>query len=71
MLDWSGLLINSHDPLRGHVLKHIRRNSLTSLRYSAAHRGKEKRKSKPRQGGHFIPTLLSSAQNLPYGESYP
>jgi hypothetical protein len=29
------------DPLRGHVLKHIRQNSLTSLRYSAAHRGKK------------------------------
>ena len=27
MLDWSGLLINSHDPLRGHVLKHIRRTT--------------------------------------------
>ncbi len=41
LLDWSGFLINSHDPLRGHVLKHIRQNSLTSLRYSAAHRGNE------------------------------
>jgi len=39
LLDRSGFLINSHDPLRGHVLKHIRQNSLTSLRYSAAHRG--------------------------------
>ena len=39
LLDWSGFLINSHDPLRGHVLKHIRQNSLTSLCYSAAHRG--------------------------------
>jgi hypothetical protein len=39
LLDWSGFLINSHDPLRVHVLKHIRQNSLTSLRYSAAHRG--------------------------------
>ena len=27
LLDWSGLLINSHDPLRGHVLKHIRRTT--------------------------------------------
>ncbi len=41
LLDWSGLLINSHDPLRGHVLKHIRQNSLTSLRYSAALRGRK------------------------------
>ena len=31
LLDWSGFLINSHDPLRGHVLKHIRQNSLTRL----------------------------------------
>ena len=45
LLDRSGFLINSHDPLRVHVLKHIRQNSLTSLRYSAAHRGK---KSKPK-----------------------
>jgi len=27
-------LINAHDPLRVHVLKHIRQNSLTGLRYS-------------------------------------
>jgi len=39
LLGRSGFLINSHDPLRGHVLKHIRQNSLTSLRHSAAHRG--------------------------------
>jgi hypothetical protein len=39
LLDWSSFLINSHDPLRVHVLKHIRQNSLTSLRYSAALRG--------------------------------
>jgi hypothetical protein len=44
LLDWSGFLINSHDPLRGHVLKHIRQNSLTSLRYSAAHRGGKAKK---------------------------
>jgi len=44
LLDWSGFLINSHDPLRGHVLKHIRQNSLTSLRYSAAHRGSKAKK---------------------------
>ena len=46
MLGWPGFLINSHDPLRGHVLKHIRQNSLTSLRYSVAERGSEKRKFK-------------------------
>ena len=44
MLDGSGFLINSHDPLRVHVLKHIRQNSLTRLRYSVAEQGKEKRK---------------------------
>jgi hypothetical protein len=27
LLNQTGLLINSHDPLRGHVLKHIRRTS--------------------------------------------
>ena len=40
MIDWSDFLINSHDPLRGHVLKHIRQNSLTSLRYSVEEQGK-------------------------------
>ncbi len=44
MLDWSGFLINSHDSLRGHVLKHIRQNSLASLRYSVAEQGREKQK---------------------------
>ncbi len=44
MLDCSGFLINSHDPLRGHVLKHTRQNSLTSLRYSVAEQGNEKQK---------------------------
>ena len=44
IVDRSGFLINSHDPLRGHVLKHIRQNSLTSLRYSVAEQGKEMRK---------------------------
>jgi hypothetical protein len=56
LLDWSGFLINSHDPLRGHVLKHIRQNSLTSFRYSAAHRGGKSENSKT-QRGHFVPTL--------------
>jgi hypothetical protein len=46
LLDWSGFLINSHDPLRGHVLEHIRQNSLTSLRYSAAHRGSKRKNPK-------------------------
>jgi hypothetical protein len=41
LLDWSGFLINSHDPLRGHVLKHIRQNSLTSLCYSVEEQGKK------------------------------
>ena len=63
LLDWSGLLINSHDPLRGHVLKHIRQNSLTSFRYSAAHRGEESQNSKP-QRGHFVPTLLTLQMQL-------
>jgi len=44
LLDWSGFLINSHDPLRGHVLEHIRQNSLTSLRYSVADEGNESRR---------------------------
>ena len=39
MLDRSGFLINSHDPLRVHVLKHIRQNSLTCLRSSVADDG--------------------------------
>ncbi len=46
LLDRSGFLINSHDPLRVHVLKHIRQNSLTRLRYSVAEQGKENQKSK-------------------------
>jgi hypothetical protein len=49
LLDWSGFLINSHDPLRGHVLKHIRQNSLTSLRYSVADRGKKSGNLKTKQ----------------------
>ena len=57
LLDRSGLLINSHDPLRGHVLKHIRQNSLTSLRYSVADEGKKSINLKPPRG-HFVPTLL-------------
>ena len=45
LLDWSGFLINSHDPLRGHVLKHIRQNSLTSPRYSVTEQGNKKAES--------------------------
>ena len=62
MLDWSGLLINSHDPLRGHVLKHIRQNSLTRLRYSVAEQGKVKRNSKPKAFvcGRKAPTYPSN-----------
>jgi len=55
LLDWSGLLINSHDPLRVHVLKHIRQNSLTSLRYLAAHRGKKSETQ--HRVGNKLPTL--------------
>jgi hypothetical protein len=41
LLGRSGFLINSRDPLRVHVLKHIRQNSLTRLRYSVADEGKK------------------------------
>jgi hypothetical protein len=41
LLVWSGFLINSHDPLRGHVLKHIRQKPLTNLHYSVADEGKK------------------------------
>ena len=41
LLDWSGFLINSH-----YVLRHIRQNFLTSLRYSVAEQGNEKQKPK-------------------------
>jgi hypothetical protein len=63
LLDWSGFLINSHDPLRVHVLKHIRQNSLTSLRYSAAHRGRkaETQNPKPKKtGGQQVAHPLQS-----------
>jgi hypothetical protein len=46
LLDWSGFLTNSHDPLRVHVLKHVRQNSLTSLRYSVVDEGMVRQKSK-------------------------
>jgi hypothetical protein len=44
IVDRSGFLINSHDPLRVHVLKHIRQNSLARLRYSVAEQGYPKAK---------------------------
>ena len=46
MLDWSGLLINSHDPLRGHVLKHIRRTTPVWSALLGGAQGKVKRNSK-------------------------
>jgi hypothetical protein len=68
LLDWSGFLINSHDPLRVHVLKHIRQNSLTSLRYSVAEQGRvmQKPKSlrckKPSKLGFFNSSLLENLE---------
>jgi len=71
LLDWSGFLINSHDPLRGHVLKHIRQNSLTSLRYSVADEGREKQRSKikPFANNSIGERLLSDEQfsNMKFG----
>ena len=68
MLDWSGFLINSHDPLRVHVLKHIRQNSLTSLRYSVADEGmaSETQNLKPLNlpGGQYIALLTRLASLL-------
>ena len=62
MLDWSGFLINSHDPLRGHVLKHIRQNSLTSLRYSVAEQGKgEVRKEDFKINDRYFETRTSAS----------
>ncbi|MEQ1814083.1 MAG: hypothetical protein ABL860_06475, partial [Candidatus Nitrotoga sp.] len=68
LLNWSGFLINSHDPLRGHVFKHIRQNSLTSLRYSAGAQGKKSEKPKTvnrrvgtwRPPDYAIPQVLRS-----------
>ena len=58
LLDWSGLLINSHDPLRGHVLKHIRRTTPDQPALLGGAQGKEGQNLKlPR--GHFVPTLLA------------
>jgi hypothetical protein len=64
LLGWSGFLINSHDPLRGHVLKHIRQNSLTRLRYSVADEGNEGRKPKTKGflGGRKAPTYLKKEE---------
>jgi len=86
LLGWSGFLINSHDPLRVHVLKHIgyditlrlvstatsrfapccRQNSLTSLRYSVAEQGREKRKPYLVGWAHCPPTI-----KLPRGHGMP
>jgi hypothetical protein len=61
LLGRSGFLINSHDPLRGHVLKHIRQNSLTRLRYSVADEGMKEQKTKttPRWA---LPTMSGKAR---------
>jgi hypothetical protein len=49
LLGKSGFLINSHDPLCGHVLKHIRQNCLTRLRYSVANMGRASQKLKTKR----------------------
>ena len=41
-----GFLTNSHDPLRVHVLKHVRQNSLSHLCYSVADMGRVNQKPK-------------------------
>ena len=46
LLGQPGLLINSHDPLRGHVLRHIRRTSPCCPALLGGAQGKEKRKFK-------------------------
>src|SRR5512146_1860804 len=46
LLDWSGLLITSHDPLRGHVLKHIRRTTPDQPALLGGAQGKEMRNPK-------------------------
>jgi len=75
LLNWSGFLINSHDPLRGHVLKHIRQNSLTSFRYSAAHRGEKSKNQIQKQnlqtvGGRKAPTYPKK-QSVGYAHTKP
>jgi hypothetical protein len=46
LLDWSGRRINSHDPLRGHVLKHMRRTTPDQPALLGGAQGIEKRKVK-------------------------
>ncbi|MDD5471044.1 MAG: hypothetical protein PHP05_03935, partial [Sideroxydans sp.] len=41
LLERSGLLINSHDPLRGHLLKHIRRTTPDRSALLGGAQGKE------------------------------
>ncbi len=63
LLTGSGFLINSHDPLRVHVLKHIRQNSLTRLRYSVAEQGMEKQNAKPQTREAGIARLTQEKQS--------
>jgi hypothetical protein len=44
LLERPGLLINSHDPLRGHVLKHIRRTTPGRPALLGGAQGKESQK---------------------------
>src|SRR5512141_3073045 len=55
LLDWSGLLINSHDLLRSHVLKHIRRTTPDQSALLGGAQGMESQNRKPRRG-HDVPT---------------
>ena len=48
MLNQTGLLINSHDPLRGHVLKHIRRTTPVWSALLGAVQGMESQKLNPK-----------------------
>ena len=50
LLEQPGLRINSHDPLRGHVLKHMRRTAPGCPALLGGAQGKEKRKSKADAG---------------------
>ena len=56
LLGRSGLLINSHDPLRGHVLKHIRRTTpdQPALLGGAQGRKAEKPKTVNPHGGQQV-----------------
>ena len=50
LLGQPGLRINSHDPLRGHVLKHMRRKAPGCPALLGGAQGKERRRSKPHGG---------------------